>query len=261
MKPGSTRKSGLLIMLAVVGIATLAFISWDNPHQQHYQQAQDESDTIPGKRDRKVRDLDEAIQELEEVNIDMEIENAMKEVSKALKELDVQKAQLDVQRAMKEIDMVKMKADIDKAMKEIDFKKIEQEVKESLAKIDFEKMQAELEKVKEVNMKEVEASMEEAKEQMEKLGPQLEKQLKNAKVEIEKAKSELKEYKGFVDGLENEGLINKKEGYTIKHRDGKLTINDKEASQQTYQKYRSFLEKHKKFSIEKDDDDFDIDMD
>ena len=119
MKPGSTRKSGLLIMLAVVGIATLAFISWDNPHQQHYQQAQDESDTIPGKRDRKVRDLDEAIQELEEVNIDMEIENAMKEVSKALKELDVQKAQLDVQRAMKEIDMVKMKADIDKAMKEM----------------------------------------------------------------------------------------------------------------------------------------------
>jgi hypothetical protein len=64
-----------------------------------------------------------------------------------------------------------------------------------------------------------------------------------------------------VDGLEKDGLIDKKKGYTIEHKDGKLLINEKEASAQTYEKYRSFLEKHKKFNIEKDDNDFDIDMD
>jgi hypothetical protein len=71
----------------------------------------------------------------------------------------------------------------------------------------------------------------------------------------------MKEYKAFVDGLANDGLINKKESYSIKHKDGKLIINDKEADAKTYDKYRSFLEKHKKFNIEKDIDDFDIDMD
>ena len=85
--------------------------------------------------------------------------------------------------------------------------------------------------------------------------------LQKAKVEIEKAKAEIKEYKDFVNGLESDGLINKKEGYTLKHKDGELFINGKKASEQTYNKYRNFLDKHKKFSIEKDDDDFDIDMD
>jgi hypothetical protein len=61
--------------------------------------------------------------------------------------------------------------------------------------------------------------------------------------------------------LDNDGLINKKEGYTLKHKDGDLFINGKKASEQTYSKYRNFLENHKKFNIEKSDDDFDIDMD
>ena len=99
------------------------------------------------------------------------------------------------------------------------------------------------------------------RKELEKAGPQIEKELKKAKLEIEKAKAEMKEYKSFVDGLANDGLINKKEAYTIKHKDGKLTINDKEASARTYDKYRSFLEKHKKFKIEKDLDDFELDTD
>ena len=78
---------------------------------------------------------------------------------------------------------------------------------------------------------------------------------------IEKAKVEMKEYKSFVDGLEKDGLINKKENYSIKYNDGKLIINDKEPTADTYKKYRSFLDKHKKFNIEKDNDDFNINMD
>ena len=71
----------------------------------------------------------------------------------------------------------------------------------------------------------------------------------------------MKEYKEFVDGLEKDGLINKKEEYTIKHDNGELLINGKKASDATYKKYKSFLEKRKKFTIEKSADDFNIDID
>ena len=263
MKPRSTRKPGIYLAAALAVIFALALISWDRKQEQDksYDKDHYQGDTIPGKKERKVRDLDDAIRELDEVDIDLEMEKAMRNVEKAMKDLDFQKMELDVQRAMQDVNMEKVKADVEKAMKDVDFKKIEQEVKESIAKIDFDKIQLELEKVKDIDMKEIQASMDKAREEMKKIGPQLEKELKEAKVHIEKAKAELKEYKTFVDGLENDGLINKKQGYEIEHKDGKLTINGKEASSQTYQKYRSFLEKHKKFNIEKSDDDFDIDID
>lgn len=263
MKPGSTRRPGLLIVFAMLAVITIALVSWDQKQEQHkvYAQAGHASDTVPQKKERKIRDLDAAIEELEALDIDQEMERAMKDVEKALKEINFQKIELDVQRALQEVNMEKVKADVDKALKEIDFKKIEQEVKESLAKIDYEKIQMELDKVKEIDMKEIQASMDKAQEELQKLRPQLDKDLGKAKADIEKAKTELKEMKTFVDGMENDGLINKKQGYTIQHNDGKLTINGKEASTETYQKYRSFLDKHKQFSIKKTDDDFDIHFD
>jgi hypothetical protein len=71
----------------------------------------------------------------------------------------------------------------------------------------------------------------------------------------------MKEYKEFVDGLDKDGLLDKKDSYTIEHEDGELKINGKKVNESVYTKYRSFLEKHKKFKINKSSDDFDIDMD
>lgn len=261
MKPGSITGGRILIAFSIIAL-TLALVSWDRQQfQGSTQHTQQFNDTVPHKKDKKIRDLDEAIAELEAVDIKVELDKAMTEVNNALKELDMQKIQLDVQRSLKEVDVEKMKMDIDIAMKEVDFAKIEKEVKESLAKVDWDKMKDELDEVRKIDLSEMEASMAEAREEMKKIGPQIEKELKNAKVEIEKAKAEMKEYKSFVDGLDKDGLINKKESYSIKHKDGILTINDKEASENTYEKYRSFLDKHKKFNIEKNNDDFDIDMD
>jgi len=103
--------------------------------------------------------------------------------------------------------------------------------------------------------------MKKVQEEMKDLGPKLEKEMVKAKEGLEKAKAEVKEFKTFVDGLEKDGLITKKEGYTLKHKDGELLINGKKATEQTYNKYRSFLEKHKKFNIEKNDDNFDMNLD
>ncbi len=278
MKRGSITTGRLLITLCIIGV-TVALLSWDKKQSPpgFHQQQKTHNDTIPQKKDKKIRDLDEAIAELESVDLKIELEKALAEVNKALKELDVQKIQLDVQKSMKEVDFDKIKAEVDMAMKEvdmqkiqlevqrslkeIDFAKIEREVKESIAKIDWNKMKAELDEVKKIDLSEMEAELSKVKEDLKKIGPEIEKELQKAKVEIEKAKVEMKEYKSFVEGLQKDGLINKKESYSIKHKDGKLTINDKEATADTYKKYRSFLDKHKKFNIEKDNDDFNINMD
>lgn len=118
-------------------------------------------------------------------------------------------------------------------------------------------MKLELQEMKNINLDEIRKELEEAKINMKDLGPEMEK----AKEEIEKAKVEIREYKAFVDGLEKDGLINKKEGFTLEHKDGELLINGKKAPSQTYNKYSEFLEKHKKFRMVQNDEEFDLDND
>ena len=142
MKPGSITGGRILIACCIISI-TLVLVSWD--HKQvpgRNDQLRQTQDTVPQKKDRKIRDLDEALAELEAVDINIELNKAMAEVNKALKELDLQKIQLDVERSMKEVDLDKIKAEVHDAMKEVDLAKIEQEVKQSLAKIDWNKMKA-----------------------------------------------------------------------------------------------------------------------
>ena len=118
-----------------------------------------------------------------------------------------------------------------------------------------------MEKIKEIDFEKIKVEMKDLEKEMKKIKPEIEKELAKAKTEVEKAKIELKEYKSFVDGLEKDGLINKKEGYTIKHKSGELIINGKTQPAGVYNKYRGFLEKHKTLTIEKTDDDFNIDND
>ena len=146
-------------------------------------------------------------------------------------------------------------------MKEMDAAKIQQEVKAAMENVNWDKMKEELKKVKEIDMDKFQDEMKKVQEEMKDLGPKIKEEMEKAKVEIEKTKTEMKEYKEFVNGLESDGLINKKENYSIKHKNGELEVNGKKVSNEIYTKYRSFLEKNKKFSIEKKDDDFNIDMD
>lgn len=260
MKPGSIGRQ-LLIVVYIIGIS-VALSSWGQKKAvTNFQEKTLYHDTIPQKKDKKIRDLDEAIAELENIDLQIHLDKAMKEATLALNEINTEKIRLDVEKAMKEVDFQKIRSDVEKAMKDVDFAKIEREVNESLAKIDWEKMRLELEAMKKIDLSEMEADLAKAREEIKKIGPEIEKELKKAKVEINKAKAEMKEYKSFVDGLHNDGLINKEDGYSIIYKNGKLLINNKEASEKSYEKYRSFLNKHDKFNIKKDKDDFNIDID
>ena len=275
MKPTNLKATTFLLVLIAI-ILTAGLVSWDQK-QSPGNYGQPGIDTTPKKKsnDKKVRDLDDILDEMDKVDMKIDIEKAQKEIADALKSIDGDKIKLEIEKAMKEIDMAKIqkeiresiaKVDFDKikteiaeAIKKVDMAKIQEEVMESLANVDFDKIRLEIEKVKDIDMKKLEDDMKKLGEEIKELEPKLEKEMQKAKIEIEKVKVEIKEYQSFVDGLDNDGLISKKEGYTLKHKDGVLYINGKKATEKTYNKYRNFLEKHKKFNIEKSEEDFDMD--
>lgn len=292
MKPSSFFASRV-VLAALILLSTVALLSWDRHQGPGHQQQTPGNDTIPQQRERKVRDLDEVLAEMDEIDLKVHIEKAMANVAEAMKQLDAQKIQLEVQKAMQEVNMEKIKEDVQRAMKEVDLSKIKAEMEASLSKVDMEKVKeemkramkeidqekiqaeikasmekvnwdeikSEMDKAKQIDFAELEKEMKKVKEEMKNIEPKLKEELAKAKVEIEKAKEEVREYKNFVDGLEKDGLLNKKEDYSIRHKDGKLTINGKEVSPQIYSKYRNFLEKHKELRIEKNEDHFNIDND
>ena len=264
-----TNLRNLRIPLAVAAVAiTSVFVlsSWDfkNTYAAWNDNGYDKCDTVPKKenREKKIRDLDDVIYELNAADFKMDMEKMQKELTESMKKIDMKKMQLDMEKSMREIDFQKIQKEIEQSMAKIDFPNIEKEVTKAMKEFDAAKIQREVqESMEKIDMKKMQLDMEKMQGELSKIGPEIEKSMEKAKVEIEKAKEEMKEYKEFVDGLEKDGLINKKEQYTIKHDDGELFINGKKASDATYKKYKTFLDKHKKFTIEKSDDDFNIDID
>lgn len=279
MKPTNRKTTPLVLALLTVGLA-IGLVSWDYK-QSPGQYQQSINDTTPKKKstgkEKKVLDLDDVLDQLDAADYKVDMEKLQKEIAEAMKSIDGDKIRIEIDKAMKEVDMAKIQKEVQESLAKVDFKKIQEEVaqamkeldvaaiqkevQESLAKVDWEKMKLEIEKVKDIDMKKLTEEMKKVQEEMKELGPKMQKEMEKAKVEMEKAKAEMKEFKGFVDGLNDDGLINKKEAYTLKHKDGELFINGKKATEQTYNKYHNFLEKHKKFNIEKSKDDFDIDVD
>ena len=269
-----------LPLMLIVSALMITLVAWKE--DRFAQQKFETRDTIPNKKDRKVTNIDEAIEELEKAQIELErsiknmpipsidvqkmqidVQKAMKEIDvekikiqidQALKEFNPEKIKVQMDEAMKQIDVEKIKASMAEAMKEFDAQKIKMQVQEAMAKIDLEKMKAEIAELNKTELPKIEA-------ELKNLKPQIEAELEKAKTKIQKAKKEMKDYKAFEEGLEKDGLINKKEGYTIEHKEGQLIINGKIQSQDVYNKYRSFLDNHKKFKLEKDENDFNLNVD
>jgi hypothetical protein len=251
---------GYFLSIAVVTCFSIILLSWGGQKQTPQQKSEQSiTDTVPkNKADKKIRDLDDVLDELDRADIKVNMDKVNEELNEAMKQIDRAKIQMEVDKAMKEVDMEKVKAEVDRVTHEIDAAKIEKEVKESLASVDWEKMNKQMEEMKKIDMSKLDADMKKMEIEMKGIGPKIEKEMENAKASIEKAKVEMKEYKSFVDGLEKDRLINKKEGYTIQHKNGELIINGKKQPADIYNKYRTFLKKHEKFTIKKSDDDFNI---
>ena len=278
-----------LPMALLVTGAVLTAAAWQTGPAGTQQKA---TDTIPD-RTKKVKDIDQALEELEKGRMEMELslkeidmEKIQKEIRESMKNIDMSKIQVEMEKALKEVDAAKIQADVQKALKEIDFDKIQKDLQKSLSdvemskakeeiaraikeidmskikmevdasvsKIDMDKLKKEMERIRDVDMKKIE-------EDLKKIGPEIEESMKSARESMEQAKKELTGYKQFIDGLEKDGLINKKEAYSIQYKDGGLTINGKQQPSSVVEKYSSFLKGHSNFTIRKDKEDFNIDKD
>lgn len=255
-------------LVALILLITVAFQNKPASTKQKF------TDTLPD-RSKKVKDIDQAIEELErskaEVDrslkdidfskVEKELKAArenmqidavkMKAEMEALKQVDMARMKADIESSLQEIDAAKMKAEIDKAMNNVDLEKIKADVQASVAKIDWDKMNAELKKAESVDFEKIETDLKKVK-------PNIEKSMKAAHESIEKAKEELHAYKNLIDGLDRDGLINKKEDYTIEYKNDALIINGKEQPTEVINKYQQFLQGRKNFTIRKNADDFDI---
>ncbi len=247
--------------IAIAACFSVILLSWGGQKQTHQQKTgQSINDTVPkNKADKKVRDLDDVLDELDRAEIKVDMEKVNEQLKEAMKQIDIAKIKMDVDKAIKEVDMDKVNEQMKEAMKQIDMDKIKMDVDKAMKDVDMEKINEQMkEAMKQIDMSKLDADMKKLQIEMEGLGPKIEKEIANAKVSIEKAKVEMREYKSFVDGLEKDGLINKKEGYSIQHKNGELIINGKKQPADVYNKYKSFLKKHDKFTIKKSDDDFNI---
>lgn len=225
------------------------------------------TDTIPTKKQKQVRDLDEALLELENAEAEMQkalkeidMERIQREIKEAMKDVDVDMAKVkeDMAKAMKEIDMQKINVDVQKALaeaqkelKEIDVEKIQKEVQASLAKVDMEKVKTELEAVKKIDM-------EKMRKELAEIQPAIEKSLAAAKKDIEKARKEITAYKNLVAALEKDGHLKKDQDYTLEYKNNQLTVNGKTLSAEETKKYSGFLTGKENFTIKKSDDNFNI---
>lgn len=274
MKTKTITTKRFLLPLLAIGIV-IGLASWGTNNGYHFYQQDRPGDTpVPKKvkTEKSIRDLDQALDELDRVDIDREMERAQREISRALSSMDMAKIQEDVHQALKNIDMAGIQQQINAALKEVDSKKIQEQVQQALKDVDMkeiqanlhaaiasintEKIQEELQRAQNIDLKQLQASMDEVKNQLKNMKPELEKQLQQAKGQIEKAKAEVKEYKDFVDGLAADGLVDKKSDYSIEQKDGDLYINGKKADASVRARYSHFLDQHKDLRIKKTADSF-----
>ncbi|HWI92206.1 MAG TPA: hypothetical protein VNT20_13075 [Flavisolibacter sp.] len=217
-------------------------------------QSKDWEKEMKGALDKTHFDADKMKLQIDEAVKQIDAKKIQEEISKAMKDVDFEKMKVELKESMDKIDMQDMKDEIAKAMKQIDAEKIKADINTSIAKINMDKIKVELDKVKDIDFKEMEASL-------KKMRPEIEKSMQTAKESVEKAKKEMLEYKNFIDGLDKDGLIDKDKNYKIEYKNGELSINGKKQSAEVVKKYNSFLKDKKDFTIKKDDDRFDIDND
>lgn len=207
-------------------------------------------DTIPEKSSSEagkmsIREFDKLVQHMDNENLKMQqelsnidFEKIHKEIAASLDKVDFDKIKMNIDRAMKDVDFAKIENGIKTAMKEIDWSKMNAEVKASLQdakkemeKVDMQKIKLEIEKAK--------LEIEKSKSEIKKIN--VDEIMKNAMAGIAKAKDELRLTKDMFNRMENEGLINQADGFTIEYKNKTLLINGKKQPDSTRDKYLPYI--------------------
>lgn len=231
------------------------------------------------------RDFDRELEQLEKARVDLrkaeniDWEKMREDIEAAVRNIDVEKIRLQTEQAIVQIDIEKLQKEIQESIAEIDFdamqkdiktamhelrnidtlqirKEMEQARKEMQATLNSEQFRKDLEKAKNIDLIEVKAEMERAKEEMGKAKIELEhaqkttrEEMQKAQIEVEKAGRELRGYQEMVYKMENDGLLNTNEDYTIEYRDGVLSINGTKMENSVTEAFRKYFRDDKKETV------------
>ena len=113
-----------LPLMLVAGALTLTMIAWKED-DRFAQTKISTADTVP-KKEKKARNLDEALKELDKAQI--ELERSIKEMP--VPSFDNEKIHVEIEKALKELDSKKIQVQIDEAMKNFDPEKMKAQIQE-----------------------------------------------------------------------------------------------------------------------------------
>lgn len=258
--------AGIVACLVIGGI-TMSF--QDTPfYYRVLDSPQTVNDTFPKKHATgsiRMKDFDKLQQQLDEnmllVNQELkkiDVDAIQKQIELSLKEIDIDKIRRDVELSLKDLDVEKMMADVRSSLKDVNWDKTNAEMKFAMedAKQSLEKAK---EAIKKINTDEIKKEMDNAKLEMEKSRDEINKIdinkiMAESKQHIEKAKEELNLVKAMFNEMEKDGLISKKDGFTIEYKNKDLYINGLKQKEQVTDKYRKyFKEDHFTMTIDKED--------
>lgn len=260
------RAAGAIAACLFIAVVTLSFK--ETPFvNQVWNQPKTMQDTFPGKKhgdaltmkefDRLIENMDKEMLKVGDEMKKIDVDAILKQADLSMKAVDIDKIMKEVELSMKEIDLEKIQAEVTGSMKEIDMDKINADVQAELKEAKQEMEKAKLE-IKNIDRAEIKKEMENAKLEIEKSKDEIkkidiDKIMHEAKEGIGKAKQELKELKTMFTEMENDGLINSKNGFKIEFKNSDLYINGEKQKQPVTDKYRKyFKEDHFEMEIEKE---------
>src|SRR6476660_1417077 len=99
--------------ITVVACFSIILLSWGGQKQTPQQKSgQNITDTVPkNKADKKIRDLDDVLDELDRVELKVDMEKVNAQLNEAMKQMDRAKIQMEIDKALKEVDMEKIRAE------------------------------------------------------------------------------------------------------------------------------------------------------
>lgn len=242
----------------LIGLVTLSF--QDSPIVQlRPEMQQNYDDTLPQKKKdcMNMKEFDQVMEELDK---------NMHKIGEQLKEIDFALIRKNVEKTFQQVDMEKIMKEAGQALKSVDLEKIMNDVRSSLNDIDTEKINAEVnEAMKEakkelakVDKQTVKEAMDEARKELDKAKEEIKKiDMGKIRSEVDKgigeAKAELNRIKTMFNEMEKDGLISRKDGFSIKYKDKELYINGEKQPASVTDKYRQYFSKdHFSITIDKD---------
>jgi hypothetical protein len=239
-----------LAALLVIGTVIMAFQNTTFGPIDKLDTLTELADTIPEKS--KDAELKMSMKDFDQLLL--QLDNESVQIKPTITGDDLKKIQNEITNSLSKVEFDKIKMSIDKALKEIDFAKIEKNVQSALNTIEWNKINNDaknsLEDVKKeidkIKMTEIKKEMEKAKFEIEKSKEEIKKInmseiMKHACESVASAKASLYLKKEMFDKMEQEGLINKKDGFTIEFKDKTLFINGKKQPDSISQQYRHYF--------------------